>query len=124
MPANLLISLAHGGTVHIARTFQHSILSVLLFDAQHGLLKLLFLFQLAGIREQIQLIDSFVFYNTDGGNSNPADGQRLVADLVEQPYCRSYDLTGQVGGIVQLSAPMCGFRYLSSVVVDVYRASI
>ena len=54
MPANLLISLAHGGTAHIARTFQNSIFAILLLDVQHGLLELFFLIQLLCIDGQLQ----------------------------------------------------------------------
>lgn len=124
MPADLFIAFPHGGAFHVARALQHSILSILLLDAQHSLLELLFFIQLLCISEQIHLIDSFVLYDPDSGDSNPADGQRLIADLVEQPYCRSNDLAGQVGWIVQLRAAMCGFGYLPAVVVDVYRAGI
>lgn len=66
----------HGGAIHIARAFQHSILPVLLLDSQHGLLELFFFFQPAGVCEQIHLIDPFIIYDPDGSDRDPAHSQR------------------------------------------------
>ena len=65
------ISLAHGGTAHIARTFQNSIFAILLLDVQHGLLELFFLKQHYAIILKIPAVQAdfrrlFSFENEEG----------------------------------------------------------
>ena len=83
MTADLFVSFFHGGSVQIICAFQDSILTELLLDAQHDFLQLLFFFQLFGVREQVNLEDTFVLDHTIGGNRYPSDGQCFIGYSLE-----------------------------------------
>ena len=83
MAANSLIPFPHSGTIQIVRAFQYGILAELFLQTQHDFLELLFLFQLRGVCEQINLEDALVLNHAVGRNDNSSYSQGLVCNLIE-----------------------------------------
>ena len=83
MAADLFIPLPHGSAIQEVRAFQDSVLSILLFNAQHGFLQVFFFFLLFCISKQVKLVDSFILHHPVCGKGDPADRERLVNDPVE-----------------------------------------
>ena len=83
MPADLPIALAHGCTFLKAAGFQDGVLSVLAFDAQHGLLQLFLLFQLLCVGEEVHLIDALIRHDPVGIQGDAPHGQRRVGDALK-----------------------------------------
>ena len=73
MAADLFIPIPHGSAVQEVRAFQDGVLSILLFNSQHSLLQVLFLFLLFHIGKQVKLVYALVLYHPICGNRDPAD---------------------------------------------------
>ena len=83
MSPDLPVPVPHGSAVQEIRAFQDGVLSILLFNAQHGFLQVFLFFLLFSIGKQVKLVDSFILHHAVCGKGDPAYRERLVDDPVE-----------------------------------------
>lgn len=73
MTAYLAVSLSHGGSLQEVCTLKNRVFPIFLFNFQHGGLNFLFFLQFAGVGKEIELVKTFVLYDTVRINRDPAD---------------------------------------------------
>ena len=117
MSADLPVALAHGGTFLKAAGFQDGVLSILTFDAQHGLLQFFLLLQLLRVGKEVHLIDALVRHDSVGIQGDAPHRQCRVGNALKQLHALGDDRTAQIGGRIQLRRAVGRFRERPAVAV-------